>query len=202
MLIEHPAVKFFGDKEHVPLKQMFAKDIKAAENYLNSFHSLSASFRQSNIKGEISHGKLFIAKPNKIRCEYYSPNPVLLIANGSKITYYDQELDEVSYTSSDINALKVLSSDNINLINSNIIEFEKDKYFLNISIKELSKELNQDVTIIFKFSYPKIELKQMIVLTEDNEINMIFEKIIYNQILRRELFSFHRNPLERKSKKG
>lgn len=200
MIVEHPSVKYFGDKEQVPLKKMFAKDIKEAEDYLNSFNTLTALFKQSNAKGEISHGKLFISKPAKIRCEYYNPSPVLLIANGNKIIYYDKELDEVSYTSSDINALKLLSSDNINLTNANVVEFEKENHFLTIGIQDLSKELNQDVKIIFKFTYPKIELKQMSILTEDNEINMVFEKMIYNQILRRELFTFHRNILDRKNK--
>jgi outer membrane lipoprotein-sorting protein len=193
IMVSPPEEKFFGDVKLPSLHKKYAKEIKEIEGYLNSFHSMSGQFKQSNKEGSIGYGKLFISKPGKIRCEYLKPSPVLLIVNENKITYYDQELDEVSYTSANVNALKMLALKNIQFQDLNLVEVEKEKHFFNLMVKEYSQELKQNLVISLSFSYPKVSLKQVTITTEENEIDMIFDNVVYNLNLGKELFVFYRN---------
>ena len=174
------------------LEKKYHKEIAAVERYLNSYYTYSAIFKQSDLAGEISYGKLYIAKPENIRCEYNSPNSALLIINGAKITYYDKELDELSHASADTNALKILSLEHISLNKLNLLEVNKDNGFVSLKFLDYSKELKQNVYITMRFTYPKVNLTELIVLTEDSQINMILEKSDYNKPLAKELFYFNR----------
>lgn len=195
MIVSFEKEKYFGDDDVKPsLNSLYAKEIKLVEQYLNGFYSFSAQFKQSNKNNDISYGKLFISKPEKIRCEYSSPSPLLLIMNEGKITYYDKELDEISYTNADINALKLLSLNEVNFNNLNLVSASKDNGFISLSIKEYSKELKQNLIVTLRLNYPLLKLSQVVVTTEDNEVNMIFDNIIYNKPLSKQLFYFNRHP--------
>ena len=194
----HVEEKYYGD-DNTPssIKETYTNEIENIEKYLNSFTSLTARFKQSNINGDISYGNIFISKPGKIRCEYINPSPILLIINNQNITYYDKKLDEASYTTSNAIALKILALEAIKLNNLDIIAAEKEHGSMNLSIKEYNQDLKQYFIVTLLFSYPKIELKQIKILSEDNEVTAIFDKIHYNRILGKELFYFHRE-LKRK----
>ena len=193
MFAKPPAEKYFNDDKVRPsLYSAHGNDIAKVEYYLNGFVTFSAQFKQSSSASEITYGKLLISKPGKIRCEYFKPSPVLLIINGDRLTYYDKELDEVSYTNSDINALKLLALSNINFKELNLVEMEKDDQFLTLNVKEYSKDLKQDLILTLKFSHPQIVLKQITITTKENVIDMIFDQIAYNSQLSDQLFYFHR----------
>lgn len=184
---------FLSDEEAKPsIEKVYFKEIAAIERYLNSYYTYSANFKQSNLSGQISYGKLFISKPEKIRCEYHKPTPLLLIMNGGKITYYDKELDEISHANSDINALKILSMEIMKFDKFKLAHAEKDNSFVSFTFTEKSKELKQDMAITMRFTYPQVNLEELVILTEDNQINMIFDNPIYNQSLSKELFYFNR----------
>lgn len=184
---------FLSDKEAKPgITKIYFKEIAAVERYLNSYYTYSANFKQSNLSGQISYGKLFISKPEKIRCEYNQPTSLLLIMNGSKITYYDKELDEISHASSDVNALKILSMENVKFEKFKLAHAEKEHGFVSFTFTEKSKELKEDMAITMRFTYPQVDLKELVILTEDNQVNMIFDNPIYNQSLSKELFYFNR----------
>ncbi len=185
--------KYFGDDNVKPsLYKTYTKEIALVERYLNEYHSFVANFKQSGTKGDISYGKLFISKPNKIRCEYSNPSPLLLIMNENKITYYDKELDEISYANYDINALKFLALEEIKFSKLNLVAATKEDGFLSFSVKEHSKDLKQDLIVTFTFSYPKIQLIRMLVTMEDSESEVVFSKVAFNQVLGKQLFYFNR----------
>ncbi len=193
IIVVEPEEKYYGDKDVNPsLNTTYAKEIAAVEKYLNSFYTYSANFKQSNRSGQISYGKIYISKPEKIRCEYSNPTPTLLIMNENKVTYYDEELDEISHANADINALKILSLERIKFSNLKLVEVEKEYGFISFTFIDYSKELKQQLAATLKFSYPAVELKKLTVLTEDNEVDMVFEKSIYNQNLSKQLFYFNR----------
>jgi len=193
MLISASEEKYFGDDDIKPsIYKIYAKELKEIEKYLNSFQTFSSTFKQSNKDNSINYGKLLISKPGKIRCEYFKPSPVLIIINGNRITYYDKELDELSYTSANVNALKFLALDNVNFSSLNIVEAEKNNNFISLYIQEDSQELKQTLFLKLTFSYPKISLKQLTIITEESEIDMAFEQITYNKTLGKKLFYFNR----------
>ena len=194
IIVSAPPEKYFGDDDISPvITDVYAKEIIELEHYLNSFDTFIAQFKQSNKEGAIRYGKFFISKPGKIRCEYFKPSPVLLIINQNKVTFYDQDLDEVSHASSDINSLKLLTIKDLRFNSVNVVEIDKDDQFITLSIKERVKKFNNPLFLTLKFSYPKVELKQITITTHENEIDMIFDQITYNQPISKQLFYFHRD---------
>ena len=195
--------KYLLDAEPTSIRKTFAKELHEIENYLNSFQTLSAKFKQSSHE-EISYGNFFISKPGKIRYEYLEPSSILILIDGDRLTYYDKDIDEVSRTSADINALKLLAFSKINFADLQITAMEKEKQFINICLKENSKELKQDLYMTLKFSYPHIELKQLNISTDstdDSDINLILENIVYNQPLGKDLFYLRRDFTKSRSRR-
>ena len=194
VMVAAPQEKYFGDDDvSPPVTAAYTQELAELEYYLNGFDTFIAHFKQSNKEGAIRYGKFFISKPGKIRCEYFKPSPVLLIINENKVTFYDQDLDEVSHASSDINSLKFLTIKDLRFNSVNIVEMDKDDQFITLSIKEHVEKFDGPLFLTLKFSYPKIELKQITITTQEDEVDMIFDQIVYNQPLGKQLFYFHRD---------
>ena len=72
-------------------------EIKRIERYLNDITTLKSSFIQISSNGERLDGDIFISRPGRLRVQYEPSSPILLVANGSTLTYVDWELEEISY---------------------------------------------------------------------------------------------------------
>jgi outer membrane lipoprotein-sorting protein len=64
--------------------------------YLNGIHTMTAGFRQIANNAALSTGKLWVARPGRMRFEYQPPNPITLLADSTYVYYWDKELNQVS----------------------------------------------------------------------------------------------------------
>src|SRR5208282_3338469 len=64
--------------------------------YLNGIRTMTADFRQVANNGAVSTGKLWVARPGRMRFEYVPPNPITLLADSTNVYYWDKELNQVS----------------------------------------------------------------------------------------------------------
>ena len=64
--------------------------------YLNGIRTMTAEFRQVASNGGVSQGKLWVARPGRMRFEYAPPNAITLLADSVSIYYWDKELNQVS----------------------------------------------------------------------------------------------------------
>jgi outer membrane lipoprotein-sorting protein len=83
-----------------PQLQLDADDqaeLARIEEYLNSIRTVLSSFLQHSSNGERAEGKLYLSRPGKLRVEYEPPVPVLVVADGTLLIYYDRNLEQVSY---------------------------------------------------------------------------------------------------------
>ena len=64
--------------------------------YLNGIRTMTARFRQVANNGGVSAGKLWVARPGRMRFEYDPPAPITLIADATYVYYWDKELKEAS----------------------------------------------------------------------------------------------------------
>jgi outer membrane lipoprotein-sorting protein len=71
-------------------------DVERVQGYLNGIRTLASRFDQYSGEGNQASGQLWLARPGRMRFEYDAPVPVLLVANGKNIFYYDKELQQVS----------------------------------------------------------------------------------------------------------
>jgi len=71
-------------------------DLDRVAAYLNGIHTLRARFQQVASTGSISFGKIYLRRPGDLRVEYDPPIPVLLVADGFWVSYYDSQLDQLT----------------------------------------------------------------------------------------------------------
>lgn len=72
-------------------------DVARVEAYLNGIRTAQARFTQIASDGEVAHGTFTMSRPGKLRFEYEPPVPILIVANGSQLAYFEKELEEVQY---------------------------------------------------------------------------------------------------------
>ena len=71
-------------------------DIARVEDYLNGITTLRAKFQQYSEGGGVVFGDIYVRRPGRMRVEYAPPVPVILVADGIAVSYYDSELDQLS----------------------------------------------------------------------------------------------------------
>jgi outer membrane lipoprotein-sorting protein len=71
-------------------------DLDRVANYLNGLKTVKADFQQLSSGGGLASGKIFLRRPGQLRVEYAPPVPVLLVADGFWVSYYDSQLDQLT----------------------------------------------------------------------------------------------------------
>jgi outer membrane lipoprotein-sorting protein len=70
-------------------------DIARVEAYLNSIDTMKASFQQFIENEGLTFGRIYLRRPGRLRVEYDPPSEILLIADGTLLSYYDAELNHI-----------------------------------------------------------------------------------------------------------
>ncbi len=83
--------------EEARLSQANRADVARIEAYLNGIKTLKARFLQVAPSGALAQGMLYLSRPGKMRIQYDPPVPVLMVATGIWLIYYDGELGEPTY---------------------------------------------------------------------------------------------------------
>jgi outer membrane lipoprotein-sorting protein len=73
-----------------------ALELQRIAAYLNGIRTMTARFRQVAGNGAVSTGKLWVARPGRMRFEYDPPNPIRLLADSTYVYYWDDELKQAS----------------------------------------------------------------------------------------------------------
>lgn len=85
-----PVAARLSDKDRVDVARVVA--------YLNNIHTLESHFEQIAADGSDSSGMLYVERPGKLRLDYDPPMPVMIVADGSGIYYWDKKLEQLSQT--------------------------------------------------------------------------------------------------------
>lgn len=171
-----------------------AGDIAKIEDYLNNIKTLRASFVQTASNGNTSEGKLYIAKPNKLRMEYNPPISVLIVGDGNYIIYNDKELDQVTHIDyDDIPASLILANDvKIDGKKIKVTDFYKDSGTTEIVLEYKEKDGVGPITLVF--SNNPFELKQWKVVDPQSvEITVSLYNAETDTALNSSLFKFKNN---------
>lgn len=70
------------------------QQLRRVEDYLNGIDTMYSRFEQRASNGTEASGFLALDRPNRMRFEYDAPHPVVMIADGLELTYYDRDLQE------------------------------------------------------------------------------------------------------------
>ena len=71
--------------------------VRRAVRYLNGMTTLKARFIQVSSNGAYAEGRVIIQRPGRLRFDYDPPHPVLIIANGLSLLFYDRDLKQASF---------------------------------------------------------------------------------------------------------
>lgn len=166
-------------------------DLQKIENYLNEMKTLEASFVQTASNGTSSEGKLYIAKPSKIRMEYAAPTSVLIVGNGDYVVFNDQELEQVTNIDyEDIPATMILAN-NIKIDENNlkVTDFYKDAGMTTVTLEYAKSKDVGPITLVFNNN--PFELKQWKIIDPQSvEVTLSLYDATKDKTLGEDLFHF------------
>lgn len=125
-------------------------DIARVEAYLNQITTLRARFQQYSEDGGVVFGDIYIRRPGKMRVEYEPPVPVVLVADGMLVTYYDSELDQLNQVPIGQTPAWFLLRKNISLTDGiTITELDKRPGALRVTMHQTNEPQAGSVDLIF-----------------------------------------------------
>lgn len=87
---------FADETANMAVSEADRAGIARVESYLNGISSLKADFLQVSSTGEVARGTFYLRRPGRLRVEYEESVPVLIVADGHRLIYYDKELETVN----------------------------------------------------------------------------------------------------------
>ncbi len=163
-------------------------DLQKIEKYLNNIQNLSADFTQKSESGQVK-GRFYLSRPGKMRVEYKGQPKILIVVNGSVLTYKDLELDEISSLGTNTTPASFLTRDHISFDAKDVklVDFTKNDEFTSVAVIKKNRPEAGEFRLIFKnepFGFVKMEVKD-----EFNQITSIgLENITFPQNLDSDLF--------------
>ena len=70
-------------------------DVARIEGYLNGLSTVKASFQQYTESEGLAFGRIYLRRPGRLRVEYDPPSEIVLVADGTLLSYYDSELNHI-----------------------------------------------------------------------------------------------------------
>jgi outer membrane lipoprotein-sorting protein len=96
VLLTLPAGPAAAQPAAAPLTPQDTLALQRIAAYLNDIRTMTADFRQVANDGRVSTGKLWVARPGRMRFEYNPPSPIVLLADSRSVYYWDKELGQTS----------------------------------------------------------------------------------------------------------
>jgi outer membrane lipoprotein-sorting protein len=181
-----PAAIDFGNAERA--------DLARVEAYLNGVKSIRARFMQISSTGELAEGDFYLLRPGKMRIEYRPPVPVLIVADGTWLIYYERELGQVSYIPLDSTPAGILVADKISLLDDavTVTGFERDSSTVRVTLVRTESPEEGSLTLVFN-DKPMALKKWTVVDAQGIVTNVSLVDASYNVPLDPNLFRF-KNP--------
>jgi outer membrane lipoprotein-sorting protein len=154
----------FASAKSEKLVEQNKEELKLIENYLNNIKNLSAKFIQESGETGLVEGKFFLSRPGKMRIEYLAQPKVLIIVNGSVLSYHDVELDETSRLSTNTTPASFLTRSTISFEAKDveITNVKKSAEQIKISVMKKNRKEAGEFSLVFSsnpLKFLKMEVK-------------------------------------------
>ncbi len=162
--------------------------------YLNGIKTVEAEFMQASSNGELARGNLYISRPGRLRIEYQPPVPILVVADGTFLIYYDRELNQVSYIPLGSSPAGILLEDHISLIDGDltITGFKQENGTFQVTLVRTENPTEGSLTLVLTDS-PLTLRKWAVTDAQGIVTNVTLVKAIFGVPLDPKLFRF-KNP--------
>ena len=141
-----------GAQRHQPLSLSpdEVQDLERIEDYLNQLTTMDSRFVQLS-DGSLAQGRIYLSRPGRLRIEYEPPVPVLIVASGRFMLYYDRELEQATYVPVSRTPAYFLLRDQVDLRNGiNITGFERDHASIRVTLTEEDNPAQGSLTVVFE----------------------------------------------------
>jgi len=124
--------------------------LNRVESYLNDIKTMKGRFVQTSSNGTYAEGEIYLDRPGHMRFDYDPPVPVLIIANGLSLLYYDEELKEATFLPLWETPLWFLIREEVRFDdNVEIVAIEEALGTLRITLRDPDSPDRGEVTLIF-----------------------------------------------------
>lgn len=190
---------FLSDVEMSKHKATIAR----VEDYLSNLTTVTSDFTQIAPDGSLASGKFYLQRPQKMRWEYKPPTPILMVANGSELVYYDSELEQLSYIPIGSTLIGFLAKDKISFSSSKkdegvgITSFEEAAGYIRIGVAQRDKP--SEGKMVLEFSDKPLTLRSMVITDASGQTtNVALSNAKFGQPIDKKLFDF-RDPRKKRN---
>ncbi len=139
-------------------------DLVRVQRYLNGVQSMHARFLQVSSDGGRASGEIYLNRPGRMRLDYDPPVPVLVVADGTFLIYYDEELQQVSYLPLGSTPADILTRPNIELGGEDLVVTNLAKSDDSIQVTVVQADDPQAGRVTLYFSDNPVSLRKWTVL--------------------------------------
>jgi len=166
-------------------------DIARIESYLNSVKTLSANFIQISPDSSISKGRFYLKRPGRLRFEYEPPAPILVVADGTYVNYFDVELGQLSQIGVYSTSLGVIVAKEVNLGGRiAVTSVKRGMAVISLTTIDTVEPGRGALTLIF--SERPLELRKWEIIDPQGLLTTIaLDEVSINRELDPDLFIFH-----------
>lgn len=130
------------------------------EDSLNAVRTVRSAFQQNASNGETAQGQLYLKRPGRLRVEYQPPVPILVVADGSFLVYYDRALEQVSYIPLSSTPAGILLEKQISLSDPDLVVTDYQRVDGTIRVGVTRKAASTEGSILLIFDEQTAALRQ------------------------------------------
>jgi outer membrane lipoprotein-sorting protein len=136
-------------------------DLKRVSEYLNTLRSIQGRFTQVNADGRAEQGQFYLKKPGRIRFEYQTPNPNVIVADGTTVAVENSSLKTTDRYPITNSPLRLLLGDNIDLsIDPRVSAIKREAGAILVTARETSGPAMGSITLTLADDGGNLELRQ------------------------------------------
>ncbi len=167
-------------------------DIARIESYLNGVQTLAADFIQISPDGSISRGRFYLKRPGRLRFEYEPPAPILVVADGTYVNYFDVELGQLSQIGVYSTPLGVVVAKEVKLDGRiAVTSVRRDAAVISLTTVDTEEPGRGTLTLVF--SERPLELRKWEIIDPQGLLTTVaLDAVTINHELDPELFVFQR----------
>lgn len=126
-------------------------DLERIESYLNALKSISANFMQIDDNGGIMRGTIMLQRPGKMRVAYDPPNKDYIIADGSFVHIWNDELKSQTNVEQGSSLAEFILRDPVKLSGDvTITRFKRFPAKLEVTLIQTDDPSTGQLTLVFE----------------------------------------------------
>ena len=119
-------------------------------DYLTKFRNLQGEFVQVSSKGNVSKGVFYLSKPGKMRFEYASPNPFIIVSDGTWVTIKNRAKETADQYPLSQTPLRLVLDDDIDILHeANVLDVQQDGGLVTLTIQDRKKTVPGHLILVY-----------------------------------------------------